>query len=54
MLEKFELLGAICLQFGGGSVLKLPSALNAFQRQLIELLEFHDPAVYLRPLETES
>jgi transposase len=54
VLEKFELLGAVYLQFGDGSVLKLPSALNAFQGQLIELLRFPDPAVYLRPLETES
>ncbi len=30
------------------------SALNAFQGQLIELLRFPDPAVYLRPLEAES
>jgi transposase len=54
VLEKFELLGAVYLQFGDGSVLKLPSALNAFQGQLIELLRFPDPAVYLRPLEAES
>jgi transposase len=54
VLEKFELLGAVYLQFGDGSVLKLPSALNAFQGQLIALLRFPDPAVYLRPLEAES
>jgi transposase len=54
VLEKFEMLGAVYLQFGDGSVLKLPSALNAFQGQLIELLRFPDPAVYLRPLEAES
>ena len=54
VLEKFELLGAVYLQFGDGSVLKLPSALNAFQGQLIELLRFPDPAVYLRPPEAES
>jgi hypothetical protein len=54
VLEKFELLGAVYLQFGDGSVLKLPSALNAFQGQLIELLRFPDPAVYLRLPETES
>jgi hypothetical protein len=54
VLEKFELLGAVYLQFGDGSVLKLPSALNAFQGQLIELLSSPDPAVYLRPLEAES
>ncbi|MGD8996927.1 MAG: IS1634 family transposase [Anaerolineae bacterium] len=54
VLEKFELLGAVYLQFSDGSVLKLPSELNASQRQLIELLRFPDPAVYLRPLEVES
>jgi transposase len=53
ILEKFELFGAVYLQFGDGSVLKLPSALNAFQGQLIELLRFPNPAVYLRPLEAE-
>jgi transposase len=51
VLEKFELLGAVYLQFSDGSVLKLPSALSAFQGQLIELLRFPDPALYLRPLE---
>jgi transposase len=54
VLEKFELLGAVYLQFGDGSVLKLPSALNAFQGQLIELLRFPDPAVYLKLQEAES
>jgi len=54
VLEKFELLGAVYLQFSDGSVLKLPSELNAGQRQLIELLRFPDPAVYLRPLEAGS
>jgi transposase len=54
VLEKFELLGAVYLHFGDGSVLKLPSELNAAQRQLIELLRFPDPAVYLRPLEAGS
>ena len=53
VLEKFELLGAVYLQFGDGSILKLPSALSAFQGQLIELLRFPDPAVYLRSLEAE-
>jgi len=53
VLEKFELLGAIYLQFGDGSVLKLPSALNDFQGQLIELLRFPVPAAYLRTLEAE-
>lgn len=54
VLEKFELLGAVYLQFGDGSVLKLPSALDSFQRQLIELLKFPEPAAYLRPLEVKS
>jgi transposase len=54
VLEKFELLGAVYLQFGDGSVLKLPSALNPFQGQLIGLLKFPDPAAYLRPREAES
>jgi transposase len=54
VLEKFERLGVVYLQFGDGSVLKLPSALNAFQGQLIELLKFPEPVVYLRPLEAES
>jgi len=53
VLEKFELLGAVYLQFGDGSVLKLPSALNAFQGQLIELLRFPAPAAYLQTLEAE-
>ena len=53
VLEKFVLLGAVYLQFGDGSVLRLPSAVNAFQGQLIELLRFPDPAVYLNPLEAE-
>jgi transposase len=53
VLEMFELLGAVYLQFGDGSVLKLPSALNAFQGQLIELLKFPDPAAYLRPQEAD-
>jgi transposase len=53
VLEKFERLGVAYIQFGDGSVLKLPSALNAFQEQLIELLRFPDPAVYLSPQEAE-
>jgi transposase len=53
VLEKFERLGAIYLQFSDGSLLKLPSALSPFQRQLIELLKFPDPEVYLRPSEAE-
>jgi hypothetical protein len=54
VLEKFEQLGAVYLQFNDGSALKLPSALNAFQGQLIKLLRFPDPAVYLRPPEAQS
>jgi hypothetical protein len=52
VLEKFERLGAIYLQFSDGSVLKLPSELTPFQGQLIELLRFPHPEVYLRPQET--
>ena len=51
VLEKFERLGAIYLQFSDGSVLKLPSALTPFQGQLIELLRCPPPEVYLRPQE---
>ena len=51
VLEKFERLGAVYIQFSDGSVLKLPSALTPFQGQLIELLRFPHPEVYLRPLE---
>ena len=51
VLEKFERLGAVYLQFSDGSVLKLPSALTPFQGQLIDLLRFPHPQVYLRPLE---
>jgi hypothetical protein len=54
VLERFERLGVAYLQFGDGSVLKLPSALNAFRGQLIELLRFPDPAVHLSPQEAES
>ena len=54
VLERFERLGVAYLQFSDGSILKLPSALNAFQGQLIELLRFPDPEAYLRPQEAES
>jgi transposase len=54
VLEKFERLAAAYLQFGDGSVLKLPSALNEFQGQLIQLLKFPDPAIYLQPAEAEA
>lgn len=53
VLEAFERLGAIYLQFSDESLLKLPSALTPFQGQLIELLKFPHPEVYLRPSETE-
>jgi len=53
VLEKFERLGVAYIQFSDGSVLKLPSALNAFQGQLIELLRFPDPVVYLSSQEAE-
>jgi transposase len=51
VLAQFELLGATYIQFGDGSWLKLPSALNQAQRQLIELLRFPPPAVYLKRTE---
>ena len=51
VLENFERLGAVYLQFGDGSVLKLPLGLTPFQGQLIELLRFPYPEVYLRPSE---
>jgi transposase len=51
VLEKFERLGAVYIQFNDGSQLKLPSALSLFQKQLIELLRFPPPEVYLRPSE---
>ena len=53
VLEKFERLAAAYLQFGDGSVLKLPSALSFFQEQLIDLLRFPDPAAYLRFVNAE-
>ena len=51
VVEKFEHLGAVYLQFSDGSQLKLPSALSPFQKQLIELLRFPQPQFYLRPPE---
>ena len=48
VLEKFERLGVIYLQFSDGSQMKLPSELNQTQRQLIDLLRFPQPEVYLR------
>ena len=51
VLEKFERLGAIYLQFSDGSQMKLPSELNQTQRQLIDLLRFPQPEVYLHPPE---
>jgi len=49
VLERFAQLGAIYLQFSDGSILKLPSALTAFQGQLIDMLKFPPPEVYLLP-----
>jgi transposase len=51
VLEKFERLGAIYLQFSDGSQMKLPSALNPTQQQLLDLLRFPQPEMYLRPPE---
>lgn len=51
VLERFELLAATYLQFGDGSWLKLPSALNETQQQLIDLLKFPPPGSYFEPSE---
>ncbi len=51
VLEKFERLGAIYLHFSDGSQMKLPSELNSAQQQLIDLLRFPQPELYLRPPE---
>jgi len=51
VLERFELLAATYIQFGDGSWLKLPSALNETQQQLIELLKFPPPGSYFEPSE---
>jgi transposase len=48
VLERFERLGAVYLQFSDGSRLRLPSALTSFQGQLIELLRFPPPEIYLQ------
>jgi transposase len=47
VLQQFERLAATYIQFNDGSQLKLPSALNTEQQQLIELLRFPPPEVYL-------
>lgn len=54
VLQRFEGLAAAYIQFNDGSQLKLPSALNDAQQQLIGLLRFPPPEVYLRPLEALS
>jgi len=54
VLQRFERLAATYIQFSDGSQLKLPSALNADQQQLIDLLRFPPPRVYLRPSEAVS
>jgi len=51
VLEKFELLSVAYIQFADGSWLKLPSALNEAQRQLIGLLRFPPPGDYLHRSE---
>lgn len=51
VLERFELLAAAYLQFSDGSWLKLPSALNETQQQLIDLLKFPPPSSYFEPTE---
>ena len=51
VLERFELLAATYIQFGDGSWLKLPSALNEAQQQLIDLLRFPPPGTYFGATE---
>jgi transposase len=51
VLEKFEQLGALYLQFSDGSQMKLPSELNPAQQHLLDLLRFPQPELYLRPPE---
>lgn len=51
VLERFELLAATYIQFGDGSWLKLPSALNEPQQQLIDLLKFPPPGSYFESSE---
>jgi transposase len=51
VLERFELLAATYIQFGDGSWLKLPSALNETQQQLIDLLKFPPPGSYFERSE---
>jgi len=53
VLERFERLGAVYLQFSDGSWLRLPSALTSFQGQLIELLRFPPPGIYLQSSEAD-
>lgn len=51
VLERFDLLAATYIQFGDGSWLKLPSALNETQQQLIDLLKFPPPGSYFERSE---
>lgn len=51
VLERFELLAATYIQFDDTSWLKLPSALNKTQQQLIDLLKFPPPGSYFEPSE---
>jgi hypothetical protein len=46
VLQRFECLAAVYIQFSDGSQLKLLSALNTAQQQLIELLKFPPPQVW--------
>jgi len=54
VLERFELLAAIYIQFSDGSWLKLPSALNETQQQLIDLLKFPPPGSYFERMEAQQ
>lgn len=49
VLERFDAYAANYMQFDDGSWLKLPGALNDVQQQLIDLLRFPPPNVYLTP-----
>jgi len=54
VLPRFERLAAVYIHFSDGSQLKLPSALDPAQQQLIGLSRFPSPEVCLRPSEAVS
>lgn len=51
VLKRFEFLAGTYIQFNDGSWLKLPSALNETQQQLIDLLKFPSPGIYFQDTE---